>query len=70
MVLALNRDKDELEREIMRFKSETAEPDGVCFAVGWSHKTLREIDKAMREADENMYADKEAYYNRHPERRR
>lgn len=70
MVLALESDKEKLLNRIKRFKANTSEPDGVCFAVGWSFGTACEIRKALHEADENMYADKEAFYNKYPERRR
>lgn len=70
MVLAIESDKEKLEKQIMKFKGATASPDGVCFAVGWSFSTIGEIRKALHEADVNMYADKEEYYRRYPERRR
>ena len=71
MVLALESNKDKLEKQILKFKEATATPDsGVCFAVGWSHSTVGDIRTALHEADVNMYADKEEYYNKYPERRR
>ncbi len=70
MVLALESDQEELMCRIEKFKEDTSDPDSVCFAVGWSFGTTGEIRKALHEADENMYADKEAFYNKYPERRR
>ena len=70
MVLALDQDWEALEEKIQLFKEAASDPDGVCFAVGWSKRTLGEITGAMREADENMYADKDVFYSLHPERRR
>ena len=70
MVLALEKDREKMEKKIESFRKATAEPEGVCFAVGSSFENISEIRKAMHEADENMYADKEEFYSRYPERRR
>lgn len=70
MVLALESNKRKLERKILNFKAAVSDPDGVCFAVGWSYGTINEIRKSLREADENMYADKQDFYSRYPERKR
>lgn len=70
MVLAFESDNEKLEEQIQRFRSATASPEGVCFAVGWSWSTIKEIRKALHEADVNMYADKEEYYKKYPERKR
>lgn len=70
MVMALESDKAKMEQLIRQFREDTADPEGVCFSVGWSYGSIGEIRKAMHEADENMYADKEAFYQKYPERRR
>ena len=71
MVLAMVNDRAKLEKQILKFKKATETPDGgVCFAVGWSYSTVCDIRTALHEADVNMYADKEEYYNKYPERRR
>ena len=70
MVLALESDKEKMTLMAERFKEATSDPDGVCFAVGWSFGTTNEIRTTLREADENMYADKEVFYSRYPDRRR
>ncbi|SHM87231.1 GGDEF domain-containing protein [Ruminococcus flavefaciens] len=70
MVLALEPDKDTFIKKVERFKSDTAAPDTVCFATGWSYGTLGAIRKALQTADSNMYADKEEFYKKHPERKR
>ncbi|MBR5371412.1 MAG: sensor domain-containing diguanylate cyclase [Oscillospiraceae bacterium] len=70
MVLALHQDKAVLEQKIQGFKAAAADPDGVCFAVGWSYGTTGKIRKALQEADSNMYADKEAFYQKYPDKRR
>ena len=56
MVLALESDKEKMIKRISEFKSATSKPEGVCFAAGWSYETVKEIRKAMHNADENMYA--------------
>ena len=71
MVLAVEPDSEVFIQRAEGFKSATADPDeGVCFAVGWSYKNMGTIRKAMQQADANMYADKEEYYKKYPERKR
>ena len=70
MVLALESDIEKMIKRISEFKSATSKPEGVCFAAGWSYETVKEIRKAMHNADENMYADKEEFYRKYPERKR
>lgn len=70
MVLAMEMSKDEFERRAEKFRLAVSEPDGVCFAVGWCYDTIGNIGNAMHTADENMYADKQRFYEKHPERKR
>lgn len=70
MVMALEQDKDKFIRMAERFKEDTSSPDTVCFAAGWSYETVGTIRKALQTADSNMYADKEEFYKKYPERKR
>ena len=70
MVLALEPDKDKFTKKAERFKADTSAPDTVCFAAGWSYETVGNIRKALQTADANMYADKEEFYKKYPERKR
>ena len=70
MVLALEADPDRFTQLTKRFQEATSTPDGVCFAVGCCYGTAEMIRKSMQTADQNMYLDKEAFYQKYPERRR
>lgn len=70
MILALNAERGSLEQRIIAFRKAISDPDGVCFAVGYSFKTIMEIGEAMKEADKNMYADKAEFYRKHPDMKR
>lgn len=70
MVLAVEKDIDTFVNKVEQFRKATSDPEGVCFAVGWSFKTIKEIRATMHEADEKMYADKESFYRKYPERKR
>ena len=66
MVLVNEIAEDELQKRVARVH-ELAEKSGdVRFSIGVCYGE-REIRRAMRLADERMYADKEAYYKLHPE---
>ena len=61
---------EEFEQRISRLRSYAESPDGVSFAIGCcSDEGRNDVRFAMSTADERMYADKEAYYKRYPERR-
>ena len=70
MVLALEADKDVFIKKVEHFKEMTSSPDSVCFAAGWCYATVGTIRKALQNADSNMYADKEEFYKKYPERKR
>ena len=70
MILALNADRGRLEQRIIGLKNAVSDPNSVCFAVGYSFKTIAEISAAMQEADKNMYANKAEFYRLHPELKR
>ena len=67
MIIAADMPEEEFNAHVEQLKSDTADPERVCFAVGKCYEKASEIKKAMRMADERMYADKEAFYKEHPE---
>lgn len=71
MVIASDLDEETLEIKKKKIK-ELAEPvRDLYFAVGaFLANGNNEILMAMRRADQGMYADKKAYYETHPDRRR
>ena len=69
MVIAIEPDKEAMAQKIEEFRKAASDPDGVCFAVGYSYGTIIDIRNTMHRADKNMYADKEAFYQDHPERK-
>ncbi|WP_295076473.1 GGDEF domain-containing protein [Ruminococcus sp.] len=61
---------EEFEQKIARLRNYADNAEGVSFAVGYCCDEGRnDIRNTMSLADERMYADKEAYYQRFPERR-
>lgn len=62
--------QDAFEQLVSALKTRTDDPDNVCFAIGKCYvSTGYDIRDAMRQADEDMYLDKERYYAEHPERK-
>lgn len=62
--------KDELADRIEAIRKACNNYDKVSFALGGSVvDDSRNVRQALRSADENMYADKEKYYNEHPDKR-
>ena len=60
---------EEFAQKIDRLHRLADSPDGVSFAIGCcSDEGRKDIRNAMSIADERMYADKEEYYKRYPER--
>lgn len=70
MVLVFGIGEEELAKKAQKLRVAASDPDGVCFAVGWSFDTVGSISRAIRAADENMYEDKKLFYQRYPERKR
>ena len=61
----------ELEKHVEKLRKDAEDPRNVSFAIGFCFEEGEcDIRRAMRTADERMYADKESYYARFPERRR
>jgi len=70
MVIVQGCGRDSFMGLVAALKEQTGSPEGVSFAVG-SYYTEEDCDirKAMHIADEDMYKNKEEYYERYPERR-
>ena len=67
MIIAADMDEDMLEARLKRVK-EQAEKENVQVSIGtYVVREGEDIRTAMRVADERMYADKNAYYEAHPE---
>ena len=57
---------EEMEERIRLLRESSK--DRVSFAIGWHVEAdYRNVQKALRKADENMYDDKRRYYSIHPE---
>ena len=67
MILASEMDEDVLEARLKRV-AEQAEKENIHVSIGtYVVREGEDIRTAMRVADERMYADKNAYYEAHPE---
>ena len=67
MILASEMDEDILEARLKRV-AEQAEKENIHVSIGtYVVREGEDIRTAMRVADERMYADKNAYYEAHPE---
>ena len=71
IVITGNITKEKFEHKVKRLRRDVDKNSKVSFAIGayWSDGTT-DLTTAFRYADEIMYADKEAYYEKHPEFRR
>ena len=69
MIIAQDMDADTLAKRIEKLESQS-DKDNVSLSVGtYVINQNEDIRSAMRVADERMYADKKAYYEKHPERK-
>ena len=71
IVIATGITQEAFERKVERLRRATGKDGAVSFAIGavWSDGSM-DIPAAFRKADEIMYADKNAYYDAHPELKR
>lgn len=71
VVILPNCKKETLDNKVQELKAESEYGADVCFAVGsdWS-ENKDDLRLCMHNADENMYADKSKYYEKHPETKR
>ena len=71
MVLLRGTTMAELEEYSRQVKALADETDTVSFAIGLCvEEDSQKIYDAMKQADVNMYEDKKAFYEAHPERKR
>ena len=71
MVLLRNTTMEQLEDYSRQIKAAADETDTVSFAIGLCvEEDSQKIYEAMKQADVNMYEDKKAYYDQHPEIKR
>ncbi|SDA24009.1 diguanylate cyclase (GGDEF) domain-containing protein [Ruminococcus sp. YE71] len=69
MVLSVKMSEEQLAASVEKLRQASCDPDGVCFAIGFSFGKVGDIVKTMRTADVNMYRDKQRFYMMHPERK-
>ena len=71
VVISLDDTEDEFLDKLSTVRKKACDPDWLNFAIGHFHDdTSGDLRLAMRYADENMYEDKNAFYEAHPEKRR
>lgn len=63
--------REAFDRKVERLRRDVAKNANISFAIGdfWTDGTM-DMREAFKIADEKMYADKKAFYDRHPEMRR
>lgn len=70
MVICASVTQNELEERVKQLRVLSDSSDNVRFAVGFALESGDiDIHRAMILADERMYADKQEYYRRHPEKK-
>lgn len=70
VIIALDITKEEVEKKLEELMTLIDKSDSVSFSIGYCLQTKDfDISQAMHEADEMMHAEKEAYYEKYPERR-
>lgn len=68
LILCTGIEKKKLDQCVSDLRKISESTDKVHFSIGTVHKTDKyDLKSAMRQADEEMYADKERYYKEHPE---
>lgn len=71
MIIAENVPEDVIEERIEKLRRDSEDPNNISFAVGGFYESEGgDIRFAMHTADERMYADKDRYYKKFPERKR
>ena len=71
MVLLRDTTKKQLEEYTKQMKEKADKSESISFAIGICvEEDSQKIYEAMKNADVNMYEDKELFYEQHPERKR
>ena len=70
-IIVTDISEEELAKKAQMIKTNSKDYEGVNFAVGYALEAkAKDVRKALRKADENMYEDKRLYYEAHPEKKR
>lgn len=70
VIIALDITKEEVEKKLSELKALTEKSESVSFSIGYCLQTKDfDITQAMCDADVQMHMEKEAYYEKYPERR-
>ena len=70
-IISLDSTEEEFLQKLSQLRKLACDPNWLNFAIGHYHdESSGNLRLAMRYADENMYEDKNAFYEQHPEKRR
>ena len=71
VAIATDISEEELQKKAELLRKASGKYDGLVFAIGTAYEdSLSDVRKALRLADERMYADKKRFYENHPEMKR
>ena len=71
VIVATNKSKEDLEKNVEKLRKDSADPENVSFALGfYFNENGGDIRIAMHEADSRMYEDKQRFYDSYPPMRR
>ena len=71
VIISMDSTEDEFLNKLAALRKKACDPNWLNFAIGhYYDATSGDLRLAMRYADENMYEDKNAFYDQHPEKRR
>jgi len=70
-IISTEGSEEDFLNKLVLLRQKACDPDWLNFAIGHYHdESSGDLRLAMRYADENMYEDKNAFYDAHPEKRR
>ena len=70
-IISTNGSEADFEEKVKTLRERGSDPEWIYFAVGYYHDAKGgSLRKAMRYADERMYKDKKAFYEKYPEKKR
>ncbi len=70
-IISLDSTEEDFLEKLSLLRKKACDPNWLNFAIGHYHDAANgDLRLAMRYADENMYEDKNAFYEAHPEKRR
>ncbi|WP_022761001.1 MULTISPECIES: GGDEF domain-containing protein [unclassified Butyrivibrio] len=69
-IVCENIDKTEFTEKIEKLRERCSDPDGVYFAIGYEYDdTEGDIRRSLRHANKQMLREKEAFYEKYPEKK-